>query len=354
MFYMTKIKIRPKSKNYKYWTSTEELKLEELVKTGKISFNEIGKLLNRSSQSCQDHSSILGFSNNFRYRKYFHDENFWSEINPITAYFGGFSSADCSVRYTGLCGIYRLELGECDKNHLDLFKKLTKFTGNIICDKRKNRNTTTVKIAINGCNKWMDDLKNNFAIIPNKTKRLEHPNIESNYLKWCWLIGFMDGDGCINLNPKNYLNISYTSSSTNLLFWIKDFIENKFNNKFMLRNRQNKIKKLSWANCHQYVIGGTRACALFNYLKDFPVPKLARKWQQPKILEYLEQMKQKYPQFFTETLTIPPEWQDWNYKKHYNLEENPPDPKINLISFQNPPNINVIEKEQNLCLENQN
>jgi hypothetical protein len=73
----------------------------------------------------------LGFDNNYKHRKYFHNEDFWSIPNPVNAYWGGMSSADSSVHSRDNCPVYRMELQIGDIEHLRILKSLTSHTGNI-------------------------------------------------------------------------------------------------------------------------------------------------------------------------------------------------------------------------------
>lgn len=347
----------------KPWSEEEDNILKKMVPLGIYSFEEMGKILKRTTISCRSRSMRLNLFNIYRKKYYQHDENFWLAPNPINCYWAGFCAADGSIRIKGSLSSLRLEISKKDLNHLNKFKENTKFSGKISIANKKGhifRNrwydcSETCYLTIHDSKKWEQNLKENFGIIPNKTKRLQPPKLEDDFLKLCYIIGYTDGDGTITMSDKNFtfIVIKYTSSSINIVQWIKEILDGKFNKRLVNRGDV-KILKMRDCNCYSYSISGIRALTMINCLKNFPVPKLARKWQQPKILEYLEQMKQKYPQFFTETLTVPPEWQNWDYKKHYNLPSEIEDnQKINLSFLPSSPiiscndNLEILNKK--LC-----
>ena len=224
------------------------------------------------------------------------------------------SSADCSIGKSSKTGYsYVLSLAKSDKEHLEKFKKDINFNGNInICNRYKKNNTkkleiykiySTATLRIT-CKKWDEDLKNNFNIIPNKTKIMTPPNFGSDELALAFFMGYIDGDGCICLTKeardnKYSLIIKFCSSSFNTIKWIKDLIERLFSNKnFAFRKTTRNISVSPNNKYYSYAIVGLKALIIFNYLKDFNVPKMARKWTQPKLLEFLQEQKLKYPQYF--------------------------------------------------------
>lgn len=299
----------PETEDYRFWTQEEELQLEKLVITGKYSFKDIGKIMNRSGQSCQDHSRILGFSNVYKFRKYTVDENFWSVPNRINSYYSGFSSADASIMCaaSGYC-TFRIEIGEIDRLHLEKFKEYTNWTGPIFVSNRKNKEkykNNTVSLCV--CSKnWANDLNNIFNIVPRKTKILSLPNLDISLI-WCWLTGYICGDGTIHLSKdgKRFC-INFVSASKIIIDSISQLIKENFkNNCQVLYNNPGATKqfctpkKLKHANAYFLAVTGTRAAVLFDYLSQIQgLPKLDRKWLQPKVLEYVAGLKFKFPHLF--------------------------------------------------------
>lgn len=301
----------PETENYKFWTQEEEEKLKSLVSTGKLSFKEIGVQMNRTAQSCQDHSSLMGLNNIYKFSKYDFDENFWSFPNKINTYYSGFSSADASIMCakSGYC-TYRLELGEIDRKHLETFRKYIHFNGPISISNRANKEkykNNTISLCI--CSKkWAKDLNDIFNIVPRKTKILSLPNLPISLI-WCWLCGYIDGDGTIHLSKDgSKFCINFVSVSEIIINSISELIKEKFSNSCQRLhgkgiNGQRKgfctVKKLKHANAYFVSVTGTRAAVLFDYLSQIQgLPRLERKWNQPKVLEYINNLKQKFPDLF--------------------------------------------------------
>lgn len=307
------------------WTKEEEIRLTELVLSAKYSYKEISKIMGRSYYSCKDHSTqVLRLRNNYIYTIYSQDENFWENPNSINCYWAGMSAADCHIRERQNNKFsYILGLANSDVTHIEQFKKHCLSDGKIYINNgyKKNKKTgrmvpqSTANICINST-KWAKDLAINFNIVPNKTHRLAPPNLNDKYLEFCYLIGMTDGDGTIcfgqkssirNKNKKIYtypvLQIRYCSCSYSIIAYIKDLIDSVFDDKYQIKSGRGMSKihtdtETGKNPVYSYNVTGMRALCLFNFLKDFPVPKMDRKWKQSKLLEYLDQQKQKYPHLF--------------------------------------------------------
>jgi hypothetical protein len=284
--------------NYKLWSDQEIEILKEKCLTGNYSYAIIGQLLNRDSVSCQNKAKQLKIKNSFKSaKKYTVNEYFWKP-NPVSCYWAGFSAADASINKHSLnCYNYRLEIANCDINHLQQFKKDCSFNGPIKTTLRSNKFLHSRVVVCEP--QWVVDLQKYYNIIPNKTLRLAPPNLENEYLKFCYLIGYIDGDGCIYFNKKrNVLIIKIISSSQEIISWCHNLIYSKFE-KNTIKNKKNN-HRLSTHGYPTLDVNGLRAAVLLDYLIKFDVPKLNRKWNQPKINLYIEKMKNLYPSFFIE------------------------------------------------------
>ena len=297
----------PETENYKFWSSQEEVKLRELV-SDSLSFSDIGKILKRSKQSCQNHSTIMGLKNNYMRRKYSNNSDFWSSPNLLNCYWAGMSAADASIHKRGRNNdkyTFRMSLAAVDEKHLIQFKQDIDFDGEvIISDRLKNgKNYPVATLTIND-NKWGVDLAEIFNIVPNKAHGLRSPNLNDDLLKLSYFIGYTDGDGCICLvNRKNItkpeLLFRFTSCSIEIITWLKSLIDRIFpKHIFSRRNNKTSISTSSNKNYHSFAVSGMRALVLYNYLKDFNVPKLDRKWNRQIILDFLNENKQLYPHYF--------------------------------------------------------
>ncbi len=291
---MTKIKALPKN-----WTMQEDFCLKEMIETKLYSLSEIAKKMGLSYVVCRHRQQILNIKNNFIKRLYSHDKDFWKNPNPTNTYWGGFGSADGCIlpKHQGIA--YQLQIQELDEAHLKKFILDCGFTGRIYRTRRINKSgliSNLVKVSINSP-EWKDDLKNNFNLIPNKTKRLAPPNITNKYLLFCWLKGYIDGDGSISLNKcNNQLNISFASASKEIIYWITNFLDTEF--KHGIRKTNRKVRHGPNDAFFTTAFSGLKAFVIFDFLSQIPTQKLERKWDKPEVLSLLEKHKQTHPELF--------------------------------------------------------
>ncbi len=204
--------------------------------------------------------------------KYSCDLEFWSKPNAINSYWAGFVCADgylSKTKYNFVLG-----LGSQDLNHLQRFKNDIKFNGKIHIYRKQ---MSVAHLSVNKCKNWYPALANNFGIVPGKMNRVPPINL-SEYLKWCYLIGYIDGDGSIFVDkrPKQtLLKIVISSGISKVLDWIRNLIESKFNKNLARTVIHHKfVKKYG---CQHYNVLGIRACLMLQFLRKFDVPKLERK-----------------------------------------------------------------------------
>lgn len=154
-----------------------------------------------------------------RTRKYTLDENYFENIDsPECAYWVGFLSAD---GYASRRGELVLELQERDYNHIEKFKKAIKSSAPIQTIKRGNlKQFTHYKLYIRG-KKMVTDLSN-YNIVSNKSLTFIPKNIPEDLFKY-WIIGYMDGDGCVYI-AKNRIKITFTGTYETLSI-IKNFFQ---------------------------------------------------------------------------------------------------------------------------------
>jgi hypothetical protein len=288
----------PESDDYKYWTKEEEDKLKSLVETSKYSFKDIGLFMKRSGQSCQDHSCLMGLKSSFVRRKYSVNHSFWKIPNLLNSYYAGFSAADASIK--GPVNTYRLEIQKSDEPWLENFKRDIEFNGPIATyDRRETRNSITSCIHVTS-RQWIEDLELNFSVIPNKTHRLQPPRLDNLDLIMSWFIGYTDGDGCIFHNKaNNQIGLNYVSSSESIIKYVNSIVDDNF--KGCLTKKDNNYKKNKIWQCWGYRVSGIKAAVIINYLSQFPVPKLARKWQNPQVWARINDYKEKYPGLFSDS-----------------------------------------------------
>ena len=160
----------------------------------------------------------------------FFDDNFFSTPNKLNCYWAGFIAADGNIEERKHRKSNRLSitLSEKDHEHLKRFKNDIGYEGTIkkykskrtIIKGKKYDRKPTVSIRLTS-QKLIDDLKKNFNIIPRKTFILEPPNITDLDLIFCYIIGYIDGDGHITKRKRDGSLIVGALGTEELMLWIR-------------------------------------------------------------------------------------------------------------------------------------
>lgn len=290
--------------NKNYYTENEDNKIRELILLGKHSYEMIGEILGRPHQGCRHRANKLGLKSTYLTKKYELNEYFWSIPNLINSYWAGFSSADSSIKKISEKNYrYNLILSSKDINHLEQLKKDCGYTGPIKSYERHtkfpNQNIKTYYSSALGISsaKWGHDLEDNFNIIPNKVYRLQPPDKLNHYLLLAWLAGYIDGDGTIFADKDgSRIWIEFASASEHIIKWIREFVNITFNEK--ITNKIDRYFKKPNSNCFHFHVAGIRAAIVIDYLSQFNLPTLDRKWKNPVLLEYIDKKKKEYSHMF--------------------------------------------------------
>lgn len=161
-----------------------------------------------------------------------------------------------------------------------------------------------VAISLSCFDKNAKYLKLHYNLVPQKTFRLGPTNLNNIYLNWAFLIGNIDGDGTISIakgisGGKDYYYpyLHFCSASKKFIEWIKSLLDDYF--------PAETCSRLGWKpqvgdqeGYSRFTINGLRAAIIIDYLSQFPVPKLKRKWANPQVLDYIAIKKQQYPHLF--------------------------------------------------------
>ena len=288
------------------WTEKEKQDLISYVETGNYSYRQLSKILNRTKDSLQLKAREMGLNNKYIHHLYTYDINYFKVPNYRNSYWAGWLAADGSIgKYNTTNYVLRWRMNIIDLKKLEEFKNDIKFNGPIRFIKNISSYSGNVSdhvtLDVGRIDIESSGLINNFGIEPNKTYRLQKPSIKEKELQLAFLIGYINGDGCIHFQQKTKnIIIKFTSSSVIMLQWIKDLIE-----KLGLPRKTSRIKnirKISHANCYEYSISGLSAIYLFELLKQVPVPVLDRKWNNPIVLNGISEIKAKHPEWFTESI----------------------------------------------------
>ena len=149
-------------------------------------------------------------------RKYSYDDDFFKNINSISAYWAGFAAADAYIaenKKHRVC-FFGMKLAEKDLGHIKLFCSDTKYTGKIRSKKehlnRKVFNQNVIQIT--GIkDSWKKDLLNIYNITPAKSLTLQPPNLTEKEHIFAYIKGLICGDGHIGIH-NGYFQIHLVGS----------------------------------------------------------------------------------------------------------------------------------------------
>lgn len=283
-------------KKRRHWTLDEMVLLESLINEGFASYAIIGLILGRSEDSVGIQAGRLGLKSKFELRKYEKNEDFWSVPNTVNSYYAGLWAADGSINWEQ--NFIALGLNVDDKKEIDKFVEKSGFTGSVrVYDGSGEFAVNKIaQLQINSSKKWNEDMYKNFNLFPQKTYRIAPPNLNSDLLKACYILGYLDGDGSICFTEKS-CSIGLSSATKEILDWVKNFIDQHFD------SEKNPFKanscKINGKECWNYTISGNRAIHIFEFFRSLPVPKFQRKWENPEILSQIEAKKRIRPNVFS-------------------------------------------------------
>jgi hypothetical protein len=270
------------------WT-TEDLEFLEENYTSLNHYNLVEKFPNRSTDAIQIKAGrVLRQKDKARKRIHKHsvNENFFSSISPISSYWAGFIGADGNIFGNSV----KIELQIRDKHHLERFVSDTNFKGTVddisrvfksgIMAHRStvNKVYTYSRLRVSS-QQWVKDLNNNFNITEKKSLTLKPPDFDNYEKSIPYIIGYIDGDGCISLGAKkrNTTN-SYWYLSVIGTHGVLSFIKITLDKLFPYSNNSKQASIIKKGKVYCYTVGGKRIVEAIEYLNQIDVPKLQRKW----------------------------------------------------------------------------
>lgn len=238
-----------------------------------------------------------------------HDYNYFSNQTLEAANIAGVIATDGCLFFDKRHESYTFHysIAAKDESLMNFIKNELKFTGRVsrFSRLRFTKPSDFIKITIGSFNRNADYLNKYYNIVNNKTFRLGPINLQNKYLQLAFIIGAIAGDGYIawarhKKNP--YPLIGICGCSYDFIKWV----ENVFNNEFPFEYKKN-VKRggaevlsmpSSKSKCYRYTVNGLRAAIIIDYLRQFPVYKLARKFDNPQILNYIQEKKTQFPHLF--------------------------------------------------------
>ena len=208
-----------------------------------------------------------------RCSKYTINHKSFNEYTLKSCYWAGFIAADgCISKNTVI-----VSLDELDLSHLQLLREFLNST-HLITPPRISRKDKCHRFVFRSPY-IIADLGKYFNVKQKKTFTLQPPPIQEWEYKLAYLIGFIDGDGCIYTThfTKPYVFDKMTFSifaNYNMLNWMIDIfkeINPNINNKSDHLYRHTKTHAAFQASSYQMT-------NILKVLNNIDVPKLARKW----------------------------------------------------------------------------
>lgn len=285
----------------KFWTADEENLLREVVLSQSLTYKQIYEKYfpYRSHYSVQGKCQKLNLDSSATSRKYFYNDKYFSQYTLDSCYYAGYFMADGCIYLSNNSKIFSWSVADKDLGAMRLFLDKVGFEGKIqtyikkcsIAKRNKDKIFKHHKISIVNC-RWINDLENKFGVTMEKTYRNVPQNFPSEDMELAFLLGLLDGDGCITRMKKDNSNfcIGMASCSLPTVEWFQRFVIRL--NLPSLAWKDNKI--IFREGCYYYTVRGVEAAFLFEKLKQVNVQKLDRKWNNPDILECVEKCKKRY------------------------------------------------------------
>jgi hypothetical protein len=193
----------------------------------------------------------------------------FSNFNNESCYWAGFLAADGCVRKYQ-CSV---ELSHVDIEHLNKLKSFLNSNADIY---KRTRKSTCVSVCFNSID-FVNDLKDNFNIIPNKSLILQPPDKMPEIFIRHFIRGYIDGDGCIGWHKyNNRPRVDICSGSKEILTWILENIQKSVNN---VGNPS--VRRKGEGNCYSLEFMGNQVYHILNwiYFETNSQLRLSRKYK---------------------------------------------------------------------------
>lgn len=249
-----------------------------------------------------------GWTHNHVRKTHSHNTSFFSCPNLVNSYYAGFIAADGALIKTSRKDSDRhslkIQIHEDDREILDRFVSDIGYAGGVrktlnkINEYRK-KPSWHCYIQIHSIERMQADLKDNFAVVPNKTYRIAPPNLRDIELIKAYIVGYLDGDGCITTGDTRFtsgVSVSWHSCSRAILDWIR------LQCAIILGRDPELMPKIyqtdrSSSLC-SFMMSAYDAGRLILILRNVPIQKLNRKWDNPLVLSKIGKMIERWPHRF--------------------------------------------------------
>lgn len=238
---------------------------------GKMTYEKMGGIINRSYSSIQSKVRYLPF--NKKIKKHSVNYNFFKKWSPEMAYVLGFTAADGNICHSG--NAHTLHIASDDLDVIEKIKNVMDYFGPIYQKARFNKK---VSYSLRICDKEIFSDLNKLGITERKSLTL-NPKVNKFYIK-DFIRGFLDGDGTVHVRktryPSNLTVVFYTASKRMAIFihsYLKKSLGELYGGK--IRSRITKFKN----EYYSLGLGHKASAKLFNLIYKNATIYMDRKYQ---------------------------------------------------------------------------
>jgi hypothetical protein len=111
----------------------------------------------------------------------------------------------------------------------------------------------------------------------------------------------LDGDGCVHINKENALSINLVSCAKECLDWMKEFVDCMDLPMLRRVGQRNVVGSVKGVDAYSLHYTGARAVCFVQLAQAFAakhnLPILARKWNNPRLNQYITDFHAQRPAF---------------------------------------------------------
>lgn len=235
------------------WSENEILFLEQSI--GKLTYKQMGRVINRSPSSIQSKIRYLPFQQ--KVKKHPVNTTFFRTWSEEMAYTLGFIAADGNICHTGRA--HMLHVACDDRDVIEKIKLATSYEGPI---REKLRANGKVSYSLRICDPIIFQDLEELGVTERKSLTFTPPKIEGGFVRH-FVRGYFDGDGSVVLrkNGANFrLRVYIYTASFNMAVFLQELMVNILGESYNAKI----ATKLAHQKTKYYVINlGHKASVIF-------------------------------------------------------------------------------------------